>query len=188
MSGLTSFACNDVKRGLLASQAIIGSGRQPVAVVTGSDETDISLTSFVMAWQAAGQVLHSDNMIKVSSKDVGTVQDALKTGEAAARRLCSLPERPHAVWVADDVIALGMLRVFESLSVRVPEDVLLVVSTTLGAVFPRPVIRVAIDPWQIGRRAVERLGGLINGGNADPMIHYVDPALVFDPGLVVRPE
>ena len=47
-------------------------------------------------------------------------------GREAAQRMLTLPQRPSAIFAANDVTALGVLEVAEGLGMRVPEDLSLV--------------------------------------------------------------
>lgn len=86
-------------------------------------------------------------------------------GYHAAGELLKLPDRPTAVFAANDLMAMGAMIRFREEGVRVPEDIAIVGYDDIPAarlVHP-PLTTVAQYPERIGRRAaelvVERLEG-----------------------------
>ncbi|GAA5049690.1 LacI family transcriptional regulator [Thermocatellispora tengchongensis] len=94
-----------------------------------------------------------------------------------------LAERPGvtAVFAANDHMALGLLRAFHERGIRVPGDVSVVGFDDIpeaGYLIP-PLTTVRPDHEEVGRRAVEVLLRLIDGGDGGPVeAPHVVPALV----------
>jgi DNA-binding LacI/PurR family transcriptional regulator len=74
-------------------------------------------------------------------------------------QLLNLPERPTAVFAANDILAIGALQAIYKAGLRVPEDISLLgmddiypVSVTMP-----PLTTIAKPKYKIGRKAVELL-------------------------------
>ncbi|KGM11763.1 LacI family transcriptional regulator [Cellulomonas carbonis T26] len=87
---------------------------------------------------------------------------------------------PTAVFAANDLLALGLLRAFAESGVRVPDDVSVVGFDDVAgsAHFFPPLTTVRQEFGDLGRRCLAMLLGLIEGDDA--------PASVVEPHLVVR--
>lgn len=101
---------------------------------------------------------------------------------SAALDILRLPERPTALYVANGVMALGVMRALADLGLRCPEDISIVSTDTIagiGGLKPRltrtehPVIEMTN---QALRMLVERIDGTITGTGR---------SVVFQPALVV---
>ncbi|GAA2110992.1 LacI family DNA-binding transcriptional regulator [Microlunatus panaciterrae] len=88
---------------------------------------------------------------------------------------------PTAIFAANDLMALGLIRALTDAGLRVPEDVSVVgFDDSYGSGFFRPALTtVRQDFVELGRRCVERMLGLL-GGDAD------DGRTVVRPDLVLR--
>lgn len=80
-------------------------------------------------------------------------------GCKAARRMLSLPERPTAIFAANDVIALGVMESAEELGIGIPKDLSLVGYDDISyAALPRIQLTTVAQPTQeMGRIAAEHL-------------------------------
>ncbi len=88
-----------------------------------------------------------------------------ESGRQGAMRLLELPERPRAVFAANDEMAFGALDVFRSHGLRVPDDVALAGfdDLALARVMTPPLTTVRQPIRQLGTAAAERLLALIHG-------------------------
>jgi len=103
-------------------------------------------------------------------------------GRKAARQMLSLPERPSAIFAANDVTALGVLEVAEELGHRIPEDLSLVGYDDITyASLPRIQLTTVAQPaFEMGQIAGEWLLSSIEGHKSYPL------RCVLNPHLVVR--
>jgi len=85
-------------------------------------------------------------------------------GEACARQLFALPERPTAIFAASDDMASGVLAAAAAAGLRVPEDVALVgFDDTAPAAFMRPSLTTIGQPFfEMGKRAATLLLDAVN--------------------------
>ena len=117
-----------------------------------------------------------------------------ESGYACARRLLSLPERPTAVFAADDRMAVGVLRALAEAGVSVPGDVSVIgFDDVEAACLLRPgLTTVAQDHVAISAGAVDLLLRTIamtqSGGDADDSLSQRRAAesLLVPTRLVVR--
>ncbi|WP_284976227.1 LacI family DNA-binding transcriptional regulator [Arthrobacter sp. efr-133-TYG-104] len=86
-----------------------------------------------------------------------------------------------ALFVANDQMALGVLRAFHESGVQVPSDISVVGfdDQPESAYFIPPLTTVAQDFEELGRRSIDLLVELLEGGNPRP-------AVTVEPYLVVR--
>ena len=101
-------------------------------------------------------------------------------GRKAARQMLSLPERPSAIFAANDVTALGVLEVAEELGHRIPEDLSLVGYDDITyASLPRIQLTTVAQPaFEMGQIAGEWLLSVIEGHKSHPLHCVLNPHLV----------
>jgi DNA-binding LacI/PurR family transcriptional regulator len=103
----------------------------------------------------------------------------VRSGYDAGRRL--LAEKDvTAVFVANDQMALGVLRAFHEAGVEVPGQVSLVGFDDVpeAAYFTPPLTTVRQDFQEVGRRALQLLLDQVTGGNQEERHVVVEPRLV----------
>jgi LacI family transcriptional regulator len=86
-------------------------------------------------------------------------------GEAAARRLLDRPDRPTAVFTANNFMTVGTLRAARALGLRIPDDLALVGFDDLDwTTLVEPPVTVVSQPvTELGRAAGERLLARMGG-------------------------
>ncbi len=101
-----------------------------------------------------------------------------RSGYELGRELVNDPDLT-ALFVANDQMALGVLRAFAEAGVRVPDDVSLVGfdDTPESAYFNPPLTTVRQDFIELGRRTVTLLLGHIDGSGSE-MVPGVTPELI----------
>ncbi|HEY1012817.1 MAG TPA: LacI family DNA-binding transcriptional regulator [Herpetosiphonaceae bacterium] len=114
----------DVDNRLGAHKAVshlLEEGRQRIATITGPLNTMVSMErrdGFKQALLEAGRPINNELIIEGDFTEEG--------GRQAMQRLLALPQRPDAVFVANDTMAVGTLRAITELGLRVPADVAVV--------------------------------------------------------------
>lgn len=86
------------------------------------------------------------------------------SGEAAMRRLAALPKRPEALVVANDLMAIGALKVCRELHIRVPEDLKIIGMDDSDSAQLIGLSSIQMMEEEIGRGAAELLMDRITGG------------------------
>jgi DNA-binding LacI/PurR family transcriptional regulator len=102
-----------------------------------------------------------------------------QSGYVQGRRLAEQKD-VRAVFVANDHMALGLLRAFNEHGVRVPEDVLVAGFDDIpeAAYFTPPLTSVRQDFLAVGQRAIGLLLDEITGATGKPRKILVEPVLV----------
>lgn len=101
-------------------------------------------------------------------------------GYLAAQELLRRPSLPTAVFTANDLLALGMMRGLHEAGVRIPEDVAIVgYDDVSGSDYYHPPLTTVRQPFgEVGRKAIEVLLAAIGGETPDDILTR--------PELVVR--
>jgi DNA-binding LacI/PurR family transcriptional regulator len=83
----------------------------------------------------------------------------LHGGRSAAREMLASTERPSAVIVANDMMALGAIEEFRERGIRVPEDISIVGfdDIAFAALSSPPLTTICLPRTELGREAVEAL-------------------------------
>lgn len=105
---------------------------------------------------------------------------SLQQGHSLTRTLLELPERPTALFIASDILALGALRALYEARIHVPDEVSVVsYDDTFAAYLYPPLTSVAQPLEEVAERAismiVERIRGDEVNGPAEP-VHLSLPA------------
>jgi len=160
-----------------AVEHLVGLGHRRIGFLAGrGDLRSASLreAGYVQALAAAG-----------IARDPGLTRDGefeLGAGRTAARELLTLPDRPSAVFAANDLMAVSVLRTAHELGLRVPDDLSVVGFDDIPeAAREQPALTTVRQPMhRLGTVATTMLFSLLGG---------VDPAeaeVVLPTKLVVR--
>jgi LacI family transcriptional regulator len=102
--------------------------------------------------------------LKTQPEYVETGDFFLDSGYSCARRLATLPNRPTAVFVAGDEMAVGAMHAFEDARISIPGDMAVVGFDDIEAAsLVRPALTtIAQDPIALGAAAVAALLALVD--------------------------
>jgi LacI family transcriptional regulator len=173
-----SVSVDDVTGGELAVQHLVGTGHTRVAYVSGPEHLpqcrDRRLGA-ERALTAAGLDAGALTVIEVPALDAAAGRDA-------GARLLGHPQRPTAVFCANDLLALGVLQSVFGAGVRVPEDLALVGYDDIefAAAAAVPLTSVRQPAFRIGRSAAQLLLEETSGEQ------HEHERVVYEPELVVR--
>ncbi|WP_374009573.1 LacI family DNA-binding transcriptional regulator [Leifsonia sp. LS-T14] len=161
--GTTSVATDEVSGAALATRHLLDLGHDTVWQVAGPAGwlgSEARLRGWSETLASAGRVTNP-----VLSGDWSTT-----SGYAAGREIARNPEIT-AVFVANDQMALGVVKALSESGVRVPEDVSVVgFDDVPEARYYRPgLTTVRLDFEEVGRLAVDRILHLMRGGQVDPL-------------------
>lgn len=104
----------------------------------------------------------------------------LREGRAAARILLAGPDRPTAIFAANDAIAMGVLEAANERGICVPEDLSLIGFDDMreAASSDPPLTTVRQPMHGIGRTAAEWMMGRLKDHKGPPLAQRVPPELV----------
>jgi len=154
---------------------LAGLGHRRIGVVSDSPDITSSaerIQGYRQALRAAG-IAPEPGLISIG----GPTRD---DGEAAALRLLDRPDRPTAVFTANNFMTVGALRAARSLALRIPEDVALVGFDDLDwTTLVQPPVTVVRQPVaDLGRVAGERLLRRLDGDAGPPKRIRLDANLI----------
>ena len=172
---LNAVLTDNTSGGQLATEHLLQLGRRRVAFVSGPVERAVyadRLDGFLRAHREAGLA-------------PGIVRHGEATVDGGAQIVTELLEASagvDALFIAEDVMALGALRALKAHGVRVPEDIAVVgySDVHLASLSDPPLTTVHVARRRLGRSAARLIGDLL-GGNLEGPIHVTVP-----PKLVVR--
>lgn len=166
--------------GQLATEHLLRLGRRRVGFISGdpgeSYMNDDRLAGYRRACRlagvAVGPVWHS----------AGHAMGGVEGGARGVHELLDAGETFDALFVAEDLMALGALRALRSRGLRVPQDVAVVGYSDihLASLSEPPLTTVHVPRRRLGRAAARLLEDLLTG-RVEPPLHVTVP-----PKLVVR--
>ncbi|MGV9773974.1 LacI family DNA-binding transcriptional regulator [Streptosporangium sp. NPDC003464] len=175
-----SVAVNDVTGGALAVSHLLSGGAGRITYVTGP----------LTVRQCLDRRTGAERALAAAGRDPGEALVEIETdamnaraGQAAAEKMIFEGRLPDAVFCANDLLALGMLRGLLQAGVRVPEDVALIGYDDIDFASASAVSLSSIrqPTHRLGRVATELL--LDECDNPESHAHQ---QIMFQPELVVR--
>lgn len=127
----------------------------------GISSTDVKKNTFVKAMKSKGLGVNKDWIFGTGFN--------IESGEEVAAQLLYLKERPTAVICANDLVAIGVIKVLTKFGLKVPDDVSIVGfdDIYLAQHFPPGITTVSQNYDQLGQTAINVLVDLINENEAE---------------------
>lgn len=109
-----------------------------------------------------------DHGIKVDAQRIKMCEPTVDSATRAAAELLNRKDRPTAVFAANDIIAVGILKAARRLGLRVPQDLAVVGfdDSTICTMLEPELTSVHINCRQMGELCVKRLRALLAGDEA----------------------
>ncbi len=177
---LCSVSVDDVRGGELAATHLLEQGHQCIGFVHGSltiRQCADRQRGVLRAVKAAG--LDPQRAIV----DIATPAQNAKEGEACVEKLLNAKVRPTAVFCANDLLALGLMRGLHKRGMAIPKDMALVGydDVEFASVLATPLTSVRQPKYELGRTAAELLLD-----EADNPTTHQHQHIVYQPELIVR--
>ena len=158
----------------LATEHLLGLGHRRIAMLTGREDlqsAQLRERGYREAMAAAG-VAVDDDLVRVGAYDP-------EISKESARELLAGPDRPTAVFAANDLSAIATIEVAAELGLRVPDDVSVVGFDDIPeAVLCAPPLTTVQQPIrEMGRRAISLLIDLVQGRAIEESHVTLDTAL-----------
>jgi LacI family transcriptional regulator len=178
---VTTVDCDNVTGALEATRHLIRLGRRRIAFIAGPDTSSNAkdrLTGYRLALEEAGIPFDPALVASGGFEEPG--------GREAMRALLGRVARPEAVFAANDVMAIGAMKVCKRAGLRIPQDIAFVGFDDVPlAEHVEPALTTVHQPiYQIGRRAAETLIGRVLDNSDDDLTAATH--LVLRTRLVVR--
>lgn len=175
--GVNSVVPDDRYGASLAVRHLVGLGHRRIAFINGPEGWDAAVNRF-----AGYQDELIASGIPIDSTLIYRGDWQVQSGYRLAQQLLALPERPTAVFAANDLMALGVIYAAQEVGLSVPEDIALVGYDDRDFTgFMRPALTTIQMPCErMGQVAADSLLRLIRGE-----IEVVEPTLIQG-SLIVR--
>ncbi len=176
-SALPTIDSDNLRGAQLATEHLLELGHRRIAMLTGRPDlqsAQLREQGYRQAMAAAG-VPVDERLVQVGAYDPAISAEP-------ARQLLAAPDRPTAIFAANDLSAITTIEVAGEFGLRVPEDLSVVGFDNIpeSALATPPLTTVDQPIRKMGQRAVDLLIQLIRG-DSDPDTH-----ITLDTSLVVR--
>ncbi|MFG1647078.1 LacI family DNA-binding transcriptional regulator [Amycolatopsis sp. NPDC049252] len=176
-SHLPTIDSDNLRGAQLATEHLLELGHRRIAFLAGRPDlqsAQLRKTGYLRALTAAG-VPFDESLIRDGAYDP-------EISAASAHELLTGPDRPTAVFAANDISAIATVGAARELGLSVPEDLSVVGFDNVpeSALCSPPLTTVDQPIREMGHRAISMLIALINGDEVE-RTH-----LTLDTGLVVR--
>jgi LacI family transcriptional regulator len=179
-SSIDSVAIDDRHGGQLGAEHLFSLGHKRIGFVNGPLERE--------SWSERRRgVLDAVNSMGLTWDDavleITIATPSAREGDSIVEQMLAANPRPTALFCANDLVALGVLRSFSAAGVRVPGDCAIVGfdDIEVAALLSPPLTSIRLPAYEVGRRAAEILLDEIGRPeNASPQ------NILFRPELVVR--
>jgi LacI family transcriptional regulator len=174
-----SVSVNDVAGGRMAVEHLLDVGARRLGYVTGPK----TIRQCIDRRQGADQALAHARLDPATMTELELPAMTARAGQQAAERLLASGELPEAVFCANDLIAVGLLRGLLQAGVRVPGDMALIGYDDIEFAAASTVSLSSIrqPTYRLGQIATELL--LDECDNPETHAHQ---QIMFQPELVVR--
>jgi LacI family transcriptional regulator len=161
--------------GLIATQHLIGLGHKRIACIGGPTGLDAS-EQRIQGWR---QALQTAGLTEVSSDLLVHGNFTSQGGYNAMQEILQLLPQPSAIFVCNDLMAIGALSVAHESHLHVPSDLSIVGfdDIELASFTSPPLTTIAQPKHQIGVLAVDMLLERIKGGRTQPRTALLQPEL-----------
>jgi LacI family transcriptional regulator len=171
-----SVSVNDVRGGEIAIEHLVELGHKSIAWVCGPE-------TIPQALERSKGVATAAKLHKVQVETIRTTGMKFDCGIEAGEKFLTLKDRPTAIFCANDILALGVMRALLSAGVRIPDDVSLIgyddIDFAPSAAVP--LTSIAQPAYQIGFTATQLLLSECEGIET-----HAHQDVRFQPELVVR--
>ncbi|MGV9362525.1 MULTISPECIES: LacI family DNA-binding transcriptional regulator [unclassified Amycolatopsis] len=176
-SHLPTIDSDNLRGAQLATEHLLDLGHRRIAFLAGRPDlqsAELRKTGYLRALTAAG-ITPDEDLIRIGAYDP-------EISAASAHALLTGPDRPTAVFAANDISAIATVGAARELGLAVPDDLSVVGFDNVpeSALCSPPLTTVDQPIREMGHRAIRMLIALINGDEVE-RTH-----VTLDTGLVVR--
>jgi LacI family transcriptional regulator len=160
-SDLPTIDSDNLRGAQLATEYLLELGHRRIAMLTGRPDLQSAMLR-EQGYRLALGAQVDEELVQPGGYDAAVSAES-------ARQLLEVPDRPTAIFAANDVSAIATLEVAAELGVRVPEDLSVVGFDNIpeSALSSPPLTTVEQPIRTMGHRAIELLISLIRGEPAE---------------------
>jgi LacI family transcriptional regulator len=182
-SSLPTVDSDNLSGAVAATDYLLSVGHRRIGFLAGRTDLEsarLRERGYRQALQAAG--------VAVEPKLIRAGEYQPESAEESARQLLATPNRPTAVFAANDVSAIQTINVGRSLGLRVPDDLSVIGFDNVpeSALTDPPLTTIDQSIQEMGFRAVKLLIDLING-KGDVATHIMLPTRLVVRGSCAPP-
>lgn len=167
---------DNAKASAHATQYLVDLGHRKIGMISGprnqAGRVEERISGFLDSMRSNG--------LDVPDGWIASGDPSIATGEKNALDLLGSPERPTAIYVASDMMAIGAIGAAKKLGLRVPEDVSIVGFDNIDFASHTnpPLTTVAVPEREMSVMATHLITQLINGEIAPPISYCLDTSFV----------
>lgn len=166
---------NSLRGGYLAVKHLIDCGHKQVGCITGpliKHQAQMRYEGYKRAMLEAGLTFNPNWIIESDFECEG--------GYQALKKMSERGTLPTAIFVSNDMMAMGVINAANELGINVPEDLSLIGYDDIHiAKFMSPSLTTIHQPkYRLGQAAVETLVRRLNDKSAEAEVVQLEPALV----------
>jgi DNA-binding LacI/PurR family transcriptional regulator len=167
---------DNLKAGRLAGEHLLDLGHRQIAHITGPLELRLArerLAGFQQALEARG--------LEPSSAVAAANSFSCQSGYQAMQQLLAYQPRPTAVFVANDLMAIGAMRAVDEAGLQVPDDISIVgVDDIQVAAFQTPPLTTIRQPFtEMAILSVQLLLDILAGKEVAQLQIVIEPTLII---------
>ena len=172
---------NQEKGGFIATEHLIKTGYNDIGFVNGEEGNlvgEARKMGYVKALTKYNLPVNEDCLYRIKIKGK---RDDFKSGYDVGVEFCNRSERPRAMFIYNDLSALGFIDALAEFGLKVPEDVAIIGfdNIAIGRSSANHLTSVHQPTDKIGKLAVENLLKMIHGEIPDaPLNRSLNPELV----------
>ncbi len=174
---------NQEKGGFIATDHLIKTGYSDIGYVNGEEGNlvgEARKRGYIKALTEHNLPVNENYLyrIKLNGK-----RDDFKSGYDVGKEFCNRSVRPRAMFIYNDLSALGFIDALTKFKLKVPEDVAIIGfdDSASGSLSPNSLTTVHQPTDKIGKLAVKNLLKMIHGESVDP-----HNKRILNPKLIVR--
>src|SRR5437763_2075774 len=173
-------AVDDVKGGELATTHLLEQGHERIGFVHGPLSIRQCAERRRGMMKAVRAVGFDPDEVTV---DITTTTQTASDGEESAEKLLRVKSKPTAVFCANDLLALGLMRGLSKHGITIPGDFALVGydDVEFASMLSTPLTTIRQPKYELGSKATE----LLLEEGRDPHTHQHQPTM-YEPELIVR--
>lgn len=167
---ISSVSIDNLQLGKKAGEYLASLGHKNIAHITGNYNFEVSRSrylGFVQALMEAG--------LETDEKHLAYGDYSWESGYEGMKQLMSLPDRPTAVYTANDIMAYGAWQYADDNGIRIPEDVSLIGTDGLTLIYERtPKLTTICHPCrEMGEKAAQLLLAKLRNSGDEGVQHVI---------------
>ncbi|WP_282175800.1 substrate-binding domain-containing protein [Vibrio nereis] len=166
---------NSLRGGYMAAKYLVDAGHKNIGCITGplvKHQAQMRYEGYKRALNEAGLEFNPHWIIESDFECEG--------GYDSFNKMCEKGPLPEAIFVCNDMMAMGVINAANERGIRIPEDLSIIGYDDIHiAKFMTPALTTIHQPkYRLGKAAVEALLNKLDGGETEPQVVQLEPALV----------